>query len=164
MIKRKINFLLFTFSIILFLFFYGLENYDMVRIKKRIKEIDIQKTNQVKYDYLEIPSLKLKQIIVKGMTLKNLDKNYITTDQDLNTNEAIILAGHSVKGVFGSLYQIQKGSMIYINHTKKYMVTKKKIIEKNEIKELSNAENTINLITCTPHPNKRILVIGKLQY
>lgn len=136
----------------------------MVRIKKRIKEIEIQKTNQVKYDYLEIPSLKLKQIIVKGMTLKNLDKNYITTDQDLNTNEAIILAGHSVKGVFGSLYQIQKGSMIYINHTKKYMVTKKKIIEKNEIKELSTAENTINLITCTTHPNKRILVIGKLQY
>lgn len=159
--KRKINFLLFTFSIIFFLFFYGLENYDMLKIRK---QIEIQKTNQMNYDYLEIPSLKLKQIIIKGMTLKNLDKNYITTDQDLNTHEAIILAGHSVKGVFGSLYQIQKGSMIYINHTKKYMVIKKKIIGKNEIKELSAAENTINLITCSIHPNKRILVIGKLQY
>lgn len=162
--KRKINFLLLTSSILLFFVFYGLENYNMFRIKKQIKEIQIQKINQIKYDYLEIPSLKLKQIIIKGMTLKNLDKNYITTDQDLNTEEAIILAGHSVKGVFGTLYQIQKGSMIYINHAKKYVVIEKKIIEKNEIKELSTSKNTINLITCTIHPNKRILVIGKLQY
>lgn len=162
--KRKKNrYILFVISSLFLFVVLLVDNINGIVLENKIQSFIIKDPEGMKYNYLEIPTLQLKQIIIKGMNQKNLDKNYITTNDDISSDHSITLAGHNVKSVFGKLHHIKIDDIIYINKDKKYKVISKKIIEETEIDKLKIDKNSLNLITCTIYPKKRLLVSAKLQ-
>lgn len=162
MIIKKDKIFIIIISIVLISIFI-VENTNSIIMKNKIENLLIENINEKKYDYLEIPSIDLKQIIVKGINKENLDKDYITTNDDVSSDDNITLAGHNKKSVFRKLHNIKLGDIIYINHNKKYTVIKKEIILDTDINKLSTKYNSLNLITCTFQHKKRLLIIALLN-
>jgi len=140
--------------IISFLIFLQIER-KQVNSKEEIKKI-INNMNIKRVDFIEIPKIKLNQIIVKG--IENLSYNIVATNSSLESDSAITLYGHAIRNVFGRIKYLSKKDILYINDNK-YEVINKKIITKTS--DLSHLKNQVNLVTCTINPNKRLLVIAK---
>ena len=147
----KIIFVLIIFSILIFIQIERKQAYNKEKIINVIHDLNIKKI-----DSIEIPKIKLNQIIVKG--LENLSYDIVVTNSNLESNNAINLYGHAIKNVFGKIKYLNKKDVIYINDNKYEVINKKIISKKNE---LSNDKNIINLVTCTIDPSKKILVIAK---
>lgn len=159
--KRKIKYIILFLSFFLFIGLQIKQEIERNIIYNKVNNLKIKPTNEQINDYLEIPSINLKQLIIKGITVENLNKNFVTVNKKIEKNRNMILAGHSIKNVFGHLHKIRLNDEIYINNKYKYVVIKKKIIYENQYNELSQNEKEINLITCTLNNKKRLLVIAK---
>lgn len=163
MVLKRTSYVILVIGIIIFLSLEAVQKMEEIRIHKMLHNLKLNPTNSIEYNYLEIPSLKLKQIIVKGINKENLDQNFIVTNDEIKRNCNITLVGHSIKSVFGKLHNIKIKDIIYINGTYEYEVVKKELISDYEYEKLSKNKNTINLITCMLNPKKRLLVIAKLK-
>ena len=159
--KRKIKYIILFLSFFLFIGLQIKQEIERNIIYNKVNNLKIKPTNEQINDYLEIPSINLKQLIIKGITVENLNKNFVTVNKKIGKNRNMILSGHSIKKVFGHLHKIRLNDEIYINNKYKYVVIKKKIIYENQYNELSQNEKEINLITCTLNNKKRLLVIAK---
>ena len=148
---RKISAFLIIISIMIFVQIEKSEAYSKEEIIKTINNLNIKKV-----DCIEIPSINLKQVIVKG--IENLSYNVVVTNNNLEKDNSITLYGHAIRKVFGKIKYLNKKDLIYINDNK-YEVINKKIIKKPN--ELSHIKDHINLVTCTLNPTKRLLVIAK---
>lgn len=162
MVLKKISCIFLIISILGFLSLEIIQKKHILEIEKKIRILKLKPPNLVDYNYLEIPSINLKQIIISGITEENLDKNYITTNDKITKNNNITLAGHSIRSVFGKLHKIKLKDKIYINNIYEYEVIKKEIIIDSETYKLSKNKDNINLLTCTLNNKKRLLVIAKL--
>lgn len=138
-----------------------LELFQLNERKKITRTIKDQMVKQEKVIHsLTIPKLNLTQIIVFGATNKNLDKNYIVTNDNLKQDRAITLYGHSVKNVFGNIKYLKKGDQIYLD-SQLYLVMIKKIIDEKDFSSLETENNYLNLVTCVWNQHKRLLIIAR---
>lgn len=153
------------FSIICFLIVNIYETFDY---KIHIKEIDNIFTNDIssnEYDYIgyiEIDKLNIKREIVLGINETNLRNHVTLSEQSKNLeSDNIILAGHSIKNIFGPLHGIQIGDEIIIHSLENkytYIVVSKEVVLPNQLEVIDNSP--LILITCT-YDNRRLIVKAK---
>lgn len=120
--------------------------------------------------YLKIPSLGIEKIIKEEMGKDILDHYYIgiwNQEKDIRKIGHLILAGHNVKNVFGNLYKINIGDLIYIYDRSEeyiYEVTEKKEIGVTETEYLKGTKKrSVSLITCTKDDQVRLYVHAKIK-
>lgn len=123
---------------------------------------DISKNEHSYVGFIEIQSLKIKREIVLGVNEKNLSQHVTMYENNQKFNgENIILAGHSVKNIFGNLHKINVQDTISIYLVDKmfnYIVISKEIVEYKKIEVIDDSD--LILITCT-YDNKRLIVKAK---
>ena len=151
------------FSILLFLFLfekidYTIHSYAIDNMYKNDNTYNI-----INYlGYIEIDRLNIKREIVRGINDINLLSHVALDDRckSLNCNN-IILAGHSIKNIFGPLINIENNDIIKLVSNNKiyyYQVVDISIVDKNKLDAIDNSE--LILITCYDF-NKRLIVKAK---
>ena len=122
--------------------------------------------------YIEVPSLKIRNLIKEGTNKFVLDKNYVGYVKHtafLNSEEGnIVLAGHNNKYVFGPLHKISIGDIININDkidNKIFKVVEKYEIDETDLSVFDSIKDNLQLtlITCTNIDKKRLIVVGELS-
>ena len=143
-----------------------MENYkklEHVKIIDNINEsFDKYNKNYKKYlGYIEYLDIKVE--IVKGINDHNLDEHHACLSNEnisLDSNTNKLLAGHSVKGVFERLHQLEIGDTIKIvslENEYNYIVEKTFIVDDTDYKAIER-DYDLTLITCTINPNKRLII------
>ena len=115
---------------------------------------------------MEIPSIKLKQPVVEGIT-EDVIKYFLGKMPGEVGNFAV--AGHRVSDftdAFINLYKVKPGDNVIVT-TKDgkytYEVEESFIVEPEQVEVLENADyEKITLITCTIGSKRRVIVTGKL--
>lgn len=120
---------------------------------------------------IEIPSIKLKQGVVEGISndvLKYYLGHYDNTAQPGEIGNFVV-AGHRVSDytdAFINLYKVKKGDEILVKtYTNQYtyVIEDSFIVDPDQIEVLNATEDaTITLITCTVGAKQRVVVTGKL--
>lgn len=142
--------------------------YEKIDYNVHIMEINnifINDISSNKHDYIgyiEIEALNIKREIVLGINKENL-KNHVTLSEKSKNLESdnVILAGHSIKNIFGPLHGIKIGDQIVIyslENKYQYVVISTEIVSKNDIEVIDNSH--LILITCT-YDDKRLIVKAK---
>ena len=155
-------------SLILLLVLICVNLYEMIDKKTHNYIIDNIYLNdnishKVNYlGYIEIEKLNIKREIVLGINNYNL-LNHVTLDERCSNLDCdnIILAGHAIKNIFGSLKYIKEKDIIKIisiDNIYQYEVTNIQIVNKENI-DVIDKSNLI-LITCYDL-DKRIIVKAK---
>jgi LPXTG-site transpeptidase (sortase) family protein len=158
-------------GITLILYFIG--NYTYDKIKMQHSTIEQQKIideyNTV--NYYNVPFIEIGNIvrIIKDDTdKKTLDENYVgiyNTEKDIRKVHNIILAGHSITGVFKILHTIEIGSEIKIYYKEMvntYQITNKIVIDIDDFSYFNETdEDRLTLITCVNNKKKRLIVIAE---
>jgi len=157
--KKRLGISLMMFSMFFFFLMKSNIYLDKNNHSKIIDRIFIKgeklETNYI--GYIEIESVKIKKGIIDGINDEILNNNDIGMIRDNN----IILAGHAVENVFGSLYNISIFDEIKVHLYDKdyyFIVYKKVIVDKNNLDYLNS---DLVLITCT-NDNRRLLVLGSI--
>ena len=157
--KKRLGISLMMFSIFFFFLMKSNIYLDKNNHSKIIDRIFIKgeklETNYI--GYIEIESVKIKKGIIDGINDEILNNNDIGMIRDNN----IILAGHAVENVFGSLYNISIFDEIKVHLYDKdyyFIVYEKVIVDKNNLDYLNS---DLVLITCT-NDNRRLLVLGSI--
>ena len=81
--KRKIKYIILFLSFFLFIGLQIKQEIERNIIYNKVNNLKIKPTNEQINDYLEIPSINLKQLIIKGITVENLNKNFVTVNKKL---------------------------------------------------------------------------------
>lgn len=120
---------------------------------------------------MEIPSIKLKQPIVDGVT-DDVIKYFLGRFPDSSMPGEVgnfAVAGHRVSDftdAFINLYKVKSGDKIIvttIDGKYTYEVDDSFIVEPEQVEVLENADyEKITLITCTIGSKRRVVVTGKL--
>ena len=163
----KIMNLLFIISSLFYII--NLKNIDNKVYSIKYKEIDSYNINY--NDVIIIPKINLKQSIVKALdNFSNLDNNLVYY-KHINTNDKIIIFGHSGVGYgtyFNRLDELNLNDILYLykdNIKYTYQVIKSYKIKETKVDILNEEKNSkkILLITCDKNNNKKRLVIELLQ-
>ena len=120
---------------------------------------------------MEIPSIKLKQPVVEGIT-EDVIKYFLGKFPESTMPGEVgnfAVAGHRVSDftdVFINLYKVKPGDNVIVT-TKDgkytYEVEESFIVEPEQVEVLENADyEKITLITCTIGSKRRVIVTGKL--
>ena len=121
---------------------------------------------------LEIPSIKLKQGVVEGVSDDVLKYYLGHYDGTANPGEKgnFVVAGHRVSDytdAFINLYKVKKNDEIIVKTEDKkytYIVDDNFIVEPEQVEVLEQTENeSITLITCTVGAQQRVIVKGTLK-
>lgn len=83
--KRKIKYIILFLSFFLFIGLQIKQEIERNIIYNKVNNLKIKPTNEQINDYLEIPSINLKQLIIKGITVENLNKNFVTVNKKIET-------------------------------------------------------------------------------
>ncbi|EDS78597.1 sortase [Clostridium botulinum C str. Eklund] len=122
---------------------------------------------------IDIPSIDLQSVIVEGMKKEQL-RYYLCHFEDTampGENGNFSIAGHSsfiYNEILNNLYKVNVGDVIKLT-TKKgefnYFITKKFIVEPNEIEVLEQNENkkTMTIVTCSNRGKKRLIVTAEIN-
>ncbi|KGM95674.1 sortase [Clostridium novyi A str. 4552] len=122
---------------------------------------------------IDIPSIDLQSVIVEGMKKEQL-RYYLCHFEDTampGENGNFSIAGHSsfiYNEILNNLYKVNVGDVIKLR-TKKgefnYFITKKFIVEPNEIEVLEQNENkkTMTIVTCSNRGKKRLIVTAEMN-
>ncbi|KEH98873.1 sortase [Clostridium botulinum C/D str. BKT12695] len=122
---------------------------------------------------IDIPSIDLQSVIVEGMKKEQL-RYYLCHFEDTampGENGNFSIAGHSsfiYNEILNNLYKVNVGDVIKLR-TKKgefnYFITKKFIVEPNEIEVLEQNENkkTMTIVTCSNRGKKRLIVTAEIN-
>ena len=122
---------------------------------------------------IEIPSIDLQSVIVEGMKKEQL-RYYLCHFEETampGENGNFSIAGHSsfiYNEILNELYKVNIGDVIKLT-TKKgefnYYITKKFIVEPNEIQVLNQDENkkTMTIVTCSNRGKKRLIVTAEMN-
>ena len=81
--KRKIKYIILFLSFFLFIGLQIKQEIERNIIYNKVNNLKIKPTNEQINDYLEIPSINLKQLIIKGITVENLNKNFVTVNKKM---------------------------------------------------------------------------------
>ena len=120
---------------------------------------------------MEIPSIKLKQPVVEGIT-EDVIKYFLGKFPESTMPGEVgnfAVAGHRVSDftdAFINLYKVKPGDNVIVTtkdgkHT--YEVEESFIVEPEQVEVLENADyEKITLITCTIGSKRRVIVTGKL--
>ncbi|WP_291647555.1 class D sortase [Clostridium sp.] len=120
---------------------------------------------------IEIPSIKLSQGLVEGITDDILQYylGHFETSVKPGEKGNFAVAGHRVSDyseAFVNLYKVEAGDEIIVKANKKeykYEVTENFIVDPSRVDVLDNTDDaTITLITCTVGAKERVIVKGKL--
>lgn len=120
---------------------------------------------------LEIPSIKLKQPVVEGITDDVIQYFLGKFPESVMPGEVgnFSVAGHRVSDftdAFINLYKVKAGDEVIVRTTKgkyTYEVDDSFIVEPEQVEVLEGADyEKITLITCTIGSKKRVVVTGKL--
>lgn len=121
---------------------------------------------------MEIPSIKLTQGVVEGMS-DDVLKYYLGHFPDSakpGENGNFSVAGHRVSDytdAFINLYKVKAGDKVIVRTKDKkytYVIEENFIVEPNDVKVLDVTEEpTITLVTCTVGAKQRVIVKGKLE-
>lgn len=140
--------------------------------QKKQVEIQLYEQNKIKNSdilgTIELVRTHKKSIIKKGSIEEIIAQNQVVSlNQTLDVTSTIYLAGHSVPSVFNDLHQSQIGDTILLiiqNRQYHYLIQDKKRVRTDDFSPLINRkeENYLVLITCTNHPQIRLLVFAKL--
>ena len=84
--KRKIKYIILFLSFFLFIGLQIKQEIERNIIYNKVNNLKIKPTNEQISDYLEIPSINLKQLIIKGITVENLNKNFVTINKKTGKN------------------------------------------------------------------------------
>ena len=120
---------------------------------------------------MEIPSIKLKQPVVEGIT-EDVIKYFLGKFPESTMPGEVgnfAVAGHRVSDftdAFINLYKVNPGDNVIVT-TKdgkyKYEVEESFIVDPEQVEVLENADyEKITLITCTIGSKRRVIVTGKL--
>ena len=120
---------------------------------------------------MEIPSIKLKQPVVEGIT-EDVIKYFLGKFPESTMPGEVgnfAVAGHRVSDftdAFINLYKVKPGDIVIVT-TKDgkytYEVEESFIVEPEQVEVLDNADyEKITLITCTIGSKRRVIVTGKL--
>lgn len=120
---------------------------------------------------MEIPSIKLKQPVVEGIT-EDVIKYFLGKFPESTMPGEVgnfAVAGHRVSDftdAFINLYKVKPGDNVIVT-TKEgkytYEVEESFIVEPEQVEVLENADyEKITLITCTIGSKRRVIVTGKL--
>ena len=139
--------------------------------KENNDDLSLDDINGVPVGILEIPSIKLKQGVVEGVSdsvLKYYLGHYNDTAKPGQDGNCVI-AGHRVSDytdAFINLYKVKKDDEIIIKTEDKkytYVVTDNFIVDPDQVDVLDNTDGaTITLITCTVGAKQRVIVTGNL--
>lgn len=117
---------------------------------------------------IEIKSVNIKNIIKKGTTKEILDNWYVgllEPQEELQSKQNIILAGHNISQVFQRLHKLKINDEITLitkDQKTKYQVTKIITVEPYNTECLkTNESNMLILITCTEQDKKRLIIYAK---
>ena len=93
--KRKIKYIILFLSFFLFIGLQIKQEIERNIIYNKVNNLKIKPTNEQINDYLEIPSINLKQLIIKGITVENLNKNFVTVNKKIGKNrkKELIICG-----------------------------------------------------------------------
>ena len=121
---------------------------------------------------LEIPSIKLSQIVVEGISDDVLQYYLGHFPTSVKPGEVgnFAVAGHRVSDytdAFINLYKVVEGDEIVIETKEKrftYEITDNFIVDPDNVEVLADTENaTITLVTCTVGAKQRVIVQGVLK-
>lgn len=151
--------------VVFLLFIIGFKVINNLEYKNHLKEIDRifvdGKPNKTNYiGYIEISEVSIKRGIVKGINNDVLANN----DVGMFNGESIVLAGHSIKNVFGNLHYLEINDEIDLylyNELIKYKVKNINIVDRTDF---SFPKDDLILITCMPNPNQRLIIGAKKIY
>lgn len=153
--------------------FLNTNSYMIINEKENKLELETNKLNNYYLGYIEIPSLNIKRLIVKGTGKEILDKNLIgILKSSVNLDSEfgnIILAGHNTNNVFQNLHKAKIGDKIKIvtlKDTYTYAVKDKQTIDESDMsffKQVSN-KKILTLVTCENNIKKRLIVVAELDY
>lgn len=142
--------------------------YEKIDYKNHIKVINniFYDGGENRYDYIgyiEIKNLNIKREIVVGINDRNLLSHVCLDENSIDlANDHIILAGHSIKNIFGNLHNIELNEVVEIhtfNNTYLYEVRSIDIVSKYDTSVLDEGE--LILITCMTDNNKRLIIKAK---
>lgn len=136
------------------------------------EEVNLESINGYKpIAIMEIPSIKLKQPIVDGIT-DDVIKYFLGRFPDSSMPGEVgnfAVAGHRVSDftdAFINLYKVKPGDKIIVRTIEgkyTYEVDDSFIVEPEQVEVLENADyEKITLITCTIGSKRRVVVTGKL--
>lgn len=148
---RKISLILIIFGISFIIYIKIISIFNIKFQKHAIDNTNI--------NYISIPSLNIKNILVNGITEKNLNHNYAT----MEINDNIIIAGHSVESVFKKLRNIKINDEInifYNNILYTYYVEDKTIVNVNKFNGFKKT-GKLYLITCIDKKHRLIITTKK---
>ena len=93
--KIKIKYIILFLSFFLFIGLQIKQEIERNIIYNKVNNLKIKPTNEQINDYLEIPSINLKQLIIKGITVENLNKNFVTVNKKIGKNrkKELIICG-----------------------------------------------------------------------
>ena len=121
---------------------------------------------------LEIPSIKLSQIVVEGISDDVLQYylGHFETSAEPGEKGNFSVAGHRVSDytdAFINLYTVVEGDEIIVETKEKrftYEITDNFIVDPDNVEVLSDTEDaTITLVTCTVGAKQRVIVKGILK-
>lgn len=121
---------------------------------------------------LEIPSIKLSQIVVEGISDDVLQYYLGHFPTSVKPGEVgnFAVAGHRVSDytdAFINLYKVVEGDEIIIETKEKrftYEITKNFIVDPDNVEVLADTKDTtITLVTCTVGAKQRVIVQGVLK-
>lgn len=171
---RKKLFNLIKLINLLFIFSYGLY---FIHLKCDTSEVYAVKHNsnstfnKIYKKMIYIPKIGLKQNIIKATeSFSNLDNNLVYY-KSLNTNNKIIIFGHSGIGYgtyFNRLDELDLSDILYFYNEKieyTYEVIKIYKVDETKVDILDKEENSkkMLLITCDKNNNKKRLVVELLK-
>ncbi|OOB76124.1 sortase [Clostridium haemolyticum] len=122
---------------------------------------------------IDIPSIELQSVIVEGMKNEQL-RYYLCHFEDTampGENGNFSIAGHSsfiYNEILNNLYKVNIGDAIKLTTKKgefKYFITKKFIVEPNEVGVLDQDKNkkTMTIVTCSNRGKKRLIVTAEMN-
>lgn len=141
-------------------------------VNQNEEKVNLEEINGYKpIAMIEIPSIKLSQALVEGITddvLKYFLGHF--PDSALPGEKGnFSVAGHRVSDytdAFINLYKVKSGDEVIVKtHDKKYtyVVEENFIVEPEDVQVLDNTKDaTMTLVTCTVGAKQRVIVKGKL--
>ena len=161
MLKKYLKISILSITFIIILFYEQIDYSNHSYIIDNMYKNDISKNNLEYIGYIEIERLNIKREIKLGINDYNL-LNHVTMNNNCSSFDCdnIILAGHSIKNIFGNLKNIKVKDIIKLNNGNvyKYSVVSVDIVDKKDIGILD--DSNLILITCYNF-NKRIIVKAK---
>ena len=163
---KIVSIVLIIVSFLVLLFLGIRDKYDKIIQNKVIDNAFSVDVNTDYLGYIYIPRFDIKRLIKSGTDLDVLDSGYVGMyykSGNLIDDNLIILAGHNIKTVFGSLHSISVGDYVYLcgfNFNRKFVVYDTKVVEEHDFNYFHDRRYELLLITCDKQ-GYRLLVFLK---